>query len=151
MSNTGTEATGEVPTQGAPPVYVTRPKKVVQFTYPMLGIVIAIVLLIGLTGGLLGQVLLPPRNGHRGAIGKTGVAGPVGPVGPAGSAANVDWASQGLCFDSGTSTYSFNDGTTPPLLTNAYAYLSTPVVTNGAKSCPSGSFVPLEAAPTPGT
>ena len=142
MSNT------EDTMQGVPPV-APQPKRVVQLGIPVLISAVLLVLVLGFLGGLVAQSLFPPKDGHRGARGPQGVAGVVGPVGPAGSAANVDWATHGLCFNSGTSTYSFsNDPTIPPLLTNAYAYLSTPTVTNGTQSCGSGTFVPLENPPS---
>jgi hypothetical protein len=136
-----TETTGEVPVQpaAAPPVYV-KEKRVIQFSMGMLAGTIAVVLALGFLGGLAAQALFPAKQGPAGHIGKQGVAGPIGAT---GSAANINLSAEGLCF--GTSSYSFNDSITPSLLTGAYLY--TPTVTGNTKSCPTGSFVPLEPAP----
>lgn len=149
-----TETTGEVPVQPAnnsgtpPPVYMERPKRVVQFGIPMLMGTIIVVLVLGFVGGLAAQAIFKPADGHNGRQGKQGVAGPAGPagpIGPTGSPANINLANEGLCF--GSTTFTDNTGFTSNTWINN-VWLNTPTVTsNGAKSCPSGSFVPLEPAP----
>lgn len=149
MSDTTTETptTGEVPVQpqAIPPVYMERPKRVIQFSMPMLMGTIIIVLVLGFAGGIAAQAFFPAKQGPVGHTGKQGPQGVAGPTGPAGSAANVNFSAEGLCFDSSYFTDNAGFGTSYTWVSNASLY--TPTITNGAKSCPSGSFVPLEPAP----
>jgi hypothetical protein len=122
-----------------------RPKRVIQFSVPMLCATIIVVLVLGFAGGMVARAVFPAKQGERGAVGKTGKQGPVGqagPIGPTGPAANVNLSALGLCFGYNT----FNDTTTNyTWVTSVQLY--TPTVTNGTQSCPSGSFVPLQQAP----
>jgi hypothetical protein len=136
-----TETTGAVPVVRV--VNEKAPKRVLQMSLGVGAGIILAVIVLGFLGGLVAQGLFPAAHGPAGHIGKTGKQGAVGPIGPTGSAANVNLAAEGLCFN--TTYYTPLDGVTPSLVTGAY--LTTPTVTNGTKSCPTGSFVPLEPSP----
>jgi hypothetical protein len=127
----------------APPAPAVRPKRVIEFGIPMLLGTIIVVLILGFAGGIVAQSLFPAQRGPAGAQGKQGAVGQAGPQGPAGNAANINLSAIGYCF--GTSSYSFNDGTTPSFITDVFLF--APTDTNGTKSCSTGSFVPLENAP----
>lgn len=145
MTDTTEPTTGEVPAQPAP-IYMQRPKRIIQFSVPMLCATIIVVLVLGFAGGMVARAVFPAKQGAIGHTGKTGKQGPVGqagPIGPTGPAANVNLSALGLCFSTGS--YSFADTTIPALL--EYANLYTPTNTNGTQSCPSGSFVPLQQTP----
>jgi hypothetical protein len=125
-----------------------RPKRVIQFGIPMLMGTIICVLVLGFVGGLVAQSLFPPAAGHNGKQGKQGVAGPAGPqgaTGATGSAANINLANEGLCFGYNTYTDNLGFGQSNTWVDSVYLY--TPNVAGGAKSCSTGSFVPLEPAP----
>lgn len=99
---------------------------------------VAIALVAGVIGGLVGQTIFPAKNGARGPHGD---AGPMGPQGPAGSAATIqtlDTNKVGYCFDT-SSTYDSNY----PINIVTNVSLSPPTDTGGTLSCPSGTFVAL--------
>jgi hypothetical protein len=139
MSDTMTEATGEIPVSTPPPVYA-KEKRVIQFGIPMLCGTIIVVLLLGFMGGITSQALFPAKQGSMGHTGKQGVAGPVGPTGATGSAANINLSAEGICYNVDTTSQGgafWVDSVS----------LYTPTVNGNTKSCPSGTFVPLEPAP----
>jgi hypothetical protein len=138
------ETTSEVPAT-APPVYIPRPKRVIEFSVPMLIGTLAAVIILGFVGGIAAQAIFPAKQGPVGHTGKQGAAGPAGPAGATGSAANVNFSAEGLCFNSSYFTDNAGFGTSYTWVSNVGLY--TPTITNGAKSCPSGTFVPLEPAP----
>lgn len=140
---TGDIPTGQVPPQqpaDAPPIYLQRPKRVVEFGIPMLLATIIVVLLLGFAGGVAARALFPAQRGPIGAQGKQGAAGETGPQGPAGNAQNINFQTIGYCF--GYDTYAFSGGTTPDFITSIELY--APTVTNGTQSCPTGTFTPLQ-------
>jgi hypothetical protein len=122
-----------------------RPRRVIQFSMAMLVGFAAVVLVLGFAGGIAAEGLFPAKQGPVGHTGKTGATGAQGPVGATGSAANVNLANEGLCFNSSYFTDNAGFGNSYTWVSNVSLY--TPTITNGAKSCPSGSFVPLEPAP----
>ena len=141
MSDTTEPTTGEVPAAAAPPpVYMPRPKRVIEFSVPMLIGTLAAVIVLGFLGGLAAQALFPAKQGATGHTGKQGVAGPAGPTGATGSAANINLSAEGVCYN-----VSYNNSGTVSFVDGVSVY--TPTVNGTTKSCPSGNFVPLEPVP----
>ena len=116
-----------------------KDKKVISVGIGVLFASAAVAVILGFFGGIASQALFPASTGAQGKQGKPGSpgspgsAGKQGDPGPPGSAATVNLSALGIC----TSSYQ-----TGGYLTSVY--ISTPVVTNGTQSCPSGEFVPVQ-------
>lgn len=107
------------------------------FGFPALCIGIIAVLVLGFAGGLASHAMFPSKQGPAGVEGKQGPAGEAGPQGAAGDAANINLSNIGYCVNvdyvySGNVTYVSG------------VSISSPVLTNGTQSCPTGTFTPLQ-------
>jgi hypothetical protein len=100
-------------------------------------------LVLGLVGGVVSHALFPAPAGAVGAVGRQGPVGETGPAGPVGPATNVDTSKLGFCVNV---TYANNGGASWV----SGVTIETPTVQSGTQSCPTGSFVPVTASPTPG-
>jgi hypothetical protein len=99
-----------------------------------MALVIVGAVVAGFGGGLAAGAM------QDGPTGPVGPRGGVGPSGPQGEVANVE--ELGMCWDIDFGTFSNGTGYV------RYASLVVPALSrNGVRSCPTGSFIGVEAVP----